>query len=282
MFQPANKSRLGRLLLVAFVCGSALSFSGCGEKKEEPQARPMPPPQARDTRVDDPYLDDYDNDYDDTAPRGRVGAVPAGMTLDDLRFELGIDRRVAVNPTQAVSDRTAAESALRFCEALLRGDAQAFSRMLAPEDRKTMERLVADGLWQAETGAIREVAILRLSPLGRGFQLTIGMDGSAVIRQEWIAQPNGEGYRFAALTGYANYGSSRSLAQLKSEYFSGIAGDPIAAADIDEFDFEAALQQAMERAESGAATADEEEAEPYESPSMNPRDHIRRRFYPGG
>jgi hypothetical protein len=283
MFQPAKKTTLVPILLSAALGALAFTCTGCGEKDEKSQAQPprpqRPAPTARNDEPDEDY-DDYD-DYDD-AGSGRP-AMAMGMTLDDLRFEMGIDRRVSINPLEAVSDRAMAESALRFCEAYAKGDQQAFGRFLVPKDRATLEELASEGLWQAETASINEVALLQLTPMGMGYLIKVGIEGSSVVTQDWTAQAEDDVYRFAARTGYVDYGSSMSLADLKTRYYEGggMLTDGVEGVAGGNVDMEV-LRAMAEAAATGDGGSDEEEAEPYERPSMNPAHHIRKKFYPGG
>ncbi len=278
MFQPA-KSTTGRVLLLAALCTAAFSFTGCEKKEDKPQASTPRPPRATQPAQADADEDDYG---DDSRPNSRGPGLAMGMTLDDLRFEMDLDRRVSVDPQQSIEDQAMAESALRFCEAYVRGDSQAFSKMLMQEDRATLESLVADGLWQAETASINEVALLRMTPLGMGYLLTVGIDGSSVVTQEWAAQSSGDGFQFAARTGSVNYGATRSLEQLKREFYEGVTDTPLE--EDGEIDPDAFIEMVLQASQDAAAEAGEEdeEEEPYERPSMNPRDHIKKKFYPGG
>jgi hypothetical protein len=274
MFQQA-KTILGRFLLGSAVAATALCFTGCGEKEEEQAQAPRPSRPAPAPRADD-YEDDYD---EPAAPAARLG-----MTLDDLRFDLDVDRRVSVNPQQAVEDEAMAESALRFLDAYVQGDAQAFGGMLMAKDRETLDALVAEGVWQAHTGAMQEVALLRLQPLGMGYLLTVGIDGASTVTQEWTAQASGEEFQFAARTGYVNYGAGKSLDELKRAYYEGRTDEAMLEESRPrnmEFDLEEMARRVLEEASDDGAEEDEEE-EPYQRPSMNPRDHIKRRYYPGG
>ncbi len=280
MFQPAKKTTLVPILLSVALGALAFTCSGCGEKDEKSQAQPPRPQRPAQTARNDAPDEDYD-DYDDAG--SGAPAMAMGLTLDDLRFEMGIDRRVSINPQEAVSDRAMAESALRFCEAYAKGDQQAFSRFLVPEDRATLEELAAEGLWQAETASINEVALLQLTPMGMGYLLKVGIAGSTVVTQDWTAQAQDDAFRFAARTGYMDYGSSMSLADLKTQYYEGggMLTDGVEGAGGGQVDMEV-LRAIAEATAAGDEESDEEEAEPYERPSMNPAHHIRKKFYPGG
>ncbi|MFG0252002.1 MAG: hypothetical protein ACF8NJ_03920 [Phycisphaerales bacterium JB038] len=282
MFQPAKKTTLVPILLSAALGALAFSCTGCGEKEETSQAQPPRPQRPAQTARNDEPADDYDDyeDYDDDG--GGAPGMALAMTLDDLRFEMSLDRRVSVNPQQSVDDRTMAEAALRFCEAYAKGDPQAFGRYLAAEDRATLEELTATGLWQAETASISEVALLELTPMGMGYLLKVGIDGSTLVTQDWTAQKDGEAFAFAARTGYVDYGASLSLEELKTMYFEGggmSGGMGEAGGGLSVEGLQAALAELQAGSEDGES---EEEAEPYERPSMNPAHHIRKKFYPGG
>jgi len=270
---PRNrKTNWQRILVAGSLCLFVAFSAGCGKKKEQKK----PSDDIASTATSRP------------APRRPVEPAPApvSLTMDDLRFEMRLDKRVIVDPDRKVDNREQAEAALRFAEAFVKGDNEALAGMLAEQDRKVLQDLVNDGQWQAYTAGISNVAILSLDSVGNGFTMHLGINGSSLLDEAWSAESDGKGgYIFSAMTDVTDWTGEKNMQDLIAYYQNGGTDVGAAGNAADPEALRKAVQDAMKKMlkqEGGDDNGDKSETETPEYPTFNPAHRIRKRFYPGG
>lgn len=157
---PSNSSARGRLLSRVGVLSAVLAASmlaSCG-KKEEKKAPPPPPPPP---------------------------PVAAIVDVDALMQTLHPDARVQFPANKAPRSETLARTVIAFADALAKGDADTFGKLITDDAKQDLSTLTAGGEWEDALKKIEAVRIVRLE--GTGDE---GSPSSAILTLA-VQDPNG-------------------------------------------------------------------------------------------
>lgn len=163
------------LALCAALAPSAL-MGGCEEKKKPaPPPPPPPPPKV---------------------------VAPDPIKVDGVLQSMKPDARVQFPQASAPYNEDAARAIISFADALAKGDSDSLRRMLGPSGQGVLDRLSADGDWEAATKKIEGVRVVSVNHAGPNapsfiFGLAIQEPGSAyALRWEgtktgsdWVIEP---------------------------------------------------------------------------------------------
>jgi len=194
-----NERILGRLLLSGAVIGClAVGLVGCGSEEEpKPQVKksaPAPPPPP---------------------PKPKVTPV------ETLMAQMGIDDRVMLPESEAPDNTEDRRALLTFFDAMVRGDKQTVSEMIALTDREQLDALVDSGKWNQATDKI-EMVELRTGqgPSGDPVVLALYTVGLEFQPQMWRYGSDRQGYLFEAVPGPPDILNRISGTNLIQEWFN--------------------------------------------------------------
>lgn len=152
------------MLLIASLVAPLLVACGGGEEEAPPPPPPPPPPKPQ-------------------------------FSLEDLQ----LDPRVQFPDQREPESFELAEAIAELANALVRGDADAFKRVLASGDRDVLDTLVETGAWETETENIELVRVAVLEEADEGVRIGLAVqDPTGAYMLAWTARESA-GWKFAGM-----------------------------------------------------------------------------------